>query len=312
MDLHLLAEFRHIAEVGSLSRAAAQMNVSQPALTRRLAQLEHALGVRLFMRAHDGMRLTDAGAVLLGKAEPLLRQAALVEEEIAAWRQCAAGHVTIAICSSLRRAVAAPLSARLMRELPGVSVRIFSGLNDDVHERLAAGQADVAVLLQDDARVPPGMQVLDVAVDALCLVEAASAGLRPDRPVDLAALSGRPLLSPGRGNTVRAKLDAALRRRKLAPPEVRLEVESLELLFDLVCGGGATVSPRIALLGREELSWAPVRRLFCTFCVATSRSRLESPATRSVVALVEQEVRRALPGSGKRDADTSRRGGGAG
>ncbi len=303
MDLHLLAEFRHIAEAGSLSRAAAQMNVSQPALTRHLAQLEHALGVRLFMRAHDGMRLTDAGAVLLGKAEPLLRQAALVEEEIAAWRQCAAGHVTIAICSSLRRAVAAPLSARLMRELPGVSVRIFSGLNDDVHERLAAGQADVAVLLQDDARVPPGMQVLDVAVDALCLVEAASAGLRPDRPVDLAALSGRPLLSPGRGNTVRATL---------APPEVRLEVESLELLFDLVCGGGATVSPRIALLGREELSWAPVRRLFCTFCVATSRSRLESPATRSVVALVEQEVRRALPGSGKRDADTSRRGGGAG
>jgi len=50
-----------------------------------------------------------------------------------------------------------------------------------------------------------------------------------------------------------------------------------------------------------------VRRLFCTFCVATSRSRLESPATRSVVALVEQEVRRALPGSGKRDAGPWRR-----
>ena len=72
VDTRLLRYFTTVAEEGNLTRAAARLFVSQPALTKQIRQLETQLGVRLFTRSHKGMTLTEPGETLAAKAPALL------------------------------------------------------------------------------------------------------------------------------------------------------------------------------------------------------------------------------------------------
>ena len=73
MELRSLAYFVRIAELGSITRAAAHLRLAQPALTRHVQRLEDELGVALFTRANRGVRLTEAGEQLLEGATRILR-----------------------------------------------------------------------------------------------------------------------------------------------------------------------------------------------------------------------------------------------
>ena len=82
MDTRLLEHFLRIVELGSINRAARELGVSQPAVARALTQLEHDLGQRLVVRRRTGISLTDAGHILVSRAEHLLRQISSVREEL--------------------------------------------------------------------------------------------------------------------------------------------------------------------------------------------------------------------------------------
>src|SRR5258708_24525433 len=72
VDTRLLRYFAVVAQEGHLTRAAARLFVSQPALTKQIKQLEARLGVELFVRSRSGMALTEAGSVLAGQVPALL------------------------------------------------------------------------------------------------------------------------------------------------------------------------------------------------------------------------------------------------
>jgi LysR family nitrogen assimilation transcriptional regulator len=73
LDLRLLWYFKRTAEIGSLTKAAAELGTSQPALTRHIMRLERELRVALLLRDQRGVTPTEAGALVLDKAENLLR-----------------------------------------------------------------------------------------------------------------------------------------------------------------------------------------------------------------------------------------------
>src|SRR3954447_1797593 len=83
MDLRLIEHFLRVAEVGSINRAAKELGLSQPALSRSLSQLEHDLGQRLVVRCRTGITITEAGSILASRADSLLREASSIREELA-------------------------------------------------------------------------------------------------------------------------------------------------------------------------------------------------------------------------------------
>ena len=91
--LHQLHAFTTIVSSGSLGRAAALLNVTQPALSRTIKRLEEDVGASLFERHVKGMQLTDIGAALLPHAQLLLREAENAREEIDAMRGLAKGTI---------------------------------------------------------------------------------------------------------------------------------------------------------------------------------------------------------------------------
>src|SRR6516225_5815654 len=82
MELRSLHYFVRIAELGSITRAAAHLHVAQPALTRHVQRLEDELNVALFTRANRGVRLTEAGQKLLESAQRILRDLERAGDEI--------------------------------------------------------------------------------------------------------------------------------------------------------------------------------------------------------------------------------------
>src|SRR6185437_11564849 len=84
MELRSLHYFVRIAELGSITRAAAHLHLAQPALTRHVQRLEEELGVALFTRANRGVRLTEAGQKLLDSATRILRDVERTGDEIRA------------------------------------------------------------------------------------------------------------------------------------------------------------------------------------------------------------------------------------
>ena len=82
MDSRLLEYFLRVAELGSINKAAADLHLSQPALSRHVAALEHEMGTKLFNRSQGGVQLTDAGNLLSDRARPLLRQFTMLKAQI--------------------------------------------------------------------------------------------------------------------------------------------------------------------------------------------------------------------------------------
>jgi DNA-binding transcriptional LysR family regulator len=82
VSLDQLSYFVAVAEEGNIGRAARRLHISQPPLTRQIRQLEHELGVELFLRTPRGVQLLPAGQVLLPRARRVLEEVVAVKESV--------------------------------------------------------------------------------------------------------------------------------------------------------------------------------------------------------------------------------------
>src|SRR5262245_24461103 len=97
MDLKEMRYFSYVARAGSFSRAASELRIAQPALSRQIRKLEDRLGVKLLVRHGRGVRLTSAGAVLLEGTETISDFLARLGERVLAGGDVAVGHVSLGV-----------------------------------------------------------------------------------------------------------------------------------------------------------------------------------------------------------------------
>src|SRR5215470_11888678 len=160
IDTRLLRYFAAVAAEGNLTRAAAQLFVSQPALTRQIKQLESQLGVRLFTRSRAGMTLTAAGQALAGAAPAVLAgwDQALRATKAAAGR--AARVLRVGFISSAANEATQQIIAAFARRRPDWRVDLQQAAWADPTAGLASGDADAALL-----RLPfPGQDDMQIEV----------------------------------------------------------------------------------------------------------------------------------------------------
>src|SRR5215472_17033465 len=160
IDTRLLRYFAAVAAEGNLTRAAAQLFVSQSALTKQIKQLESQLGVRLFTRSRTGMTLTAAGQALASATPAVLAcwDQALAQTKAAASR--AARVLRVGFMSSAANEATQQIIAAFARRRPGWRVDMQQATWSDPTAGLARGDVDVALL-----RLPfPGQDELRIEV----------------------------------------------------------------------------------------------------------------------------------------------------
>jgi DNA-binding transcriptional LysR family regulator len=145
VDVRGLRYFIAIAEEGNFTRAAQRLEMQQPPLSRQLKSLERALDVQLFRRKARGVELTIAGQVLLAEARATLSQ---LDRALNATRRAARGeegHLSIGIAPTAPFHPLVPQAIRAYREaFPRVSLTLWEGLSNEVVERFAKDEMDVA------------------------------------------------------------------------------------------------------------------------------------------------------------------------
>jgi LysR family nitrogen assimilation transcriptional regulator len=292
MDLKQLEYFVRVAELGSFTRAAVELEVAQPALSRQVRLLEVELRQTLLLRNGRGAVPTEAGQVLLEHGRGILHQVQRARDDLGRLRGGLSGRVALGVPSSVARVLAVPLTRAFRSAAPEAHLSISEGLSAGLQEGLASGRLDIAVLY--NAQPSRELDVEPLIEEDLLLVRARPPGLHedpPPGPVDLREVAKMPLVIPSRPNAIRMHVESAMAGVS-SKANVALEIDGVSAILDLVLdGAGCAILSRNALLNSpkpsaytaQQIGTPPLR---IQLSLATSLQRPATPVQKAALQLV--------------------------
>ena len=135
-----------VARHGSVTAAARSLNYAQPSVSHHLARLEAETGARLTQRSGRGIRLTDAGRLLAGRAEEILGRLDAAERELAAHVEQRQERIRLAVFASALATIVPAALSRLAVGHPGIDLLLAEAEPPEAMRMLRAGQVDVALV----------------------------------------------------------------------------------------------------------------------------------------------------------------------
>jgi DNA-binding transcriptional LysR family regulator len=308
MEIDDVRAFVAVAEAGSVSRAAGELNLSQPAVTRRLQRLEVALAASLLDRRKRPFEVTPAGRAALATCRRLLASVRELKA-VAGDGNGAAAELRIGVAHALTELALSEPVEDLQRAFPRVALRLRTGWSRELLERVRTGTLEAAVILLPEGERPPADVRGERLADDRLLIVAAREGTRAAiRSIRDLADAGW-VLNP-QGCNGRASLERALLRHGVA---LRVEVEaySYDLQLELVARdrGLGLVPARIWERSRlgSRLSTLRVPGLSFGFGIWSVAGQPADSAV-AVVDALNGSLRRRLTRSGNGRSRRARRG----
>lgn len=146
MEFRVLRYFLTVAREGNITRAASVLHMTQPTLSRQLAQLEEKLGVQLLVRGRHSVSLTKEGRILWRRAEEITDLVTHTRQEIAHADDCVDGCITMG-CGILSSShLLADLIKQYHQRFPLVTFDLYTGTADEVTERMQDGLIDIGLM----------------------------------------------------------------------------------------------------------------------------------------------------------------------
>lgn len=285
-DLHILIS---VVECGSMTRAAKQLSVSNPVISKAIASLEHTLGVRLLDRDVQGIHPTIHGRALLDRglvAFDELRQAVKVIESLS---DPAAGEVrvgsSIAIASSFVPAVV----ARLNRRFPRISVDLLAGEPATTYRALEERRVDLVVLHMHAPISRQHLHAEPLYDDAYVVVAGTQSSWVRQRRVELADLINEPWALPPPDSAVGSIFLQAFLAHGLDYPRVAVSTQTMPAraalaatgrFLSIVPGSTLTLSNGNPALKALQIDLPTTRR---PTAILKFKNRTPSPAVQSFV-----------------------------
>ncbi len=251
--------FRAVMSHGSVTRAAEAMNVTQPAVSRLIGDLEAALGLRLFLREQGRLRPTEEAHLLFQESIMAFNGLARLREAAMSLRGLQRGRVRIVSETVYAEGLLPRLMAAYCRDHQDVQMELDTGPSARIADWIAEAWYDIGLVV-----LPVAQQ--DVLVRPLLRQHALCALPRDHRladraAVDLAELAAEPFVAPVSNTPYRVVFNRAMKSAGIEP-DIRLEVRTQHGICAFVaCGAGvALVEPCAArdMRGRD-LVFLPLR-----------------------------------------------------
>ncbi|UPK74083.1 LysR substrate-binding domain-containing protein [Nocardioidaceae bacterium SCSIO 66511] len=257
MDIGQLRDFIAVLDSGSLTKAAASLHVSQPAISQRMAQLESELGVRLLERGPRGIEATPAGRELYRDAQQVVRQFDRLGTGVRAPGGIR-GPVAVGLPSTVAVHLAPALYSWTKRHHPGVHLQLFESMSGYIQELLQRGRMDLAVLYSDDASARPTQTPL--YAEELYLFGDPGSRLAAASEIAVRDLQEVSIVAPGDRSNLRALIDRAFSAHGMTP-RIVADVESLGAMIRIAESGDACAVLPLSSLGHRFAGTAEVRRI---------------------------------------------------
>lgn len=286
LNYHHLRYFWTVAKEGSLARAAAKLNVSQPSISEQIRELEVALGEKLFQRDGRRNRLTDAGQIVFGYADEIF---ALGRELLNAVKQRPGSRIlrfNVGVADSFPKLATNEILKPVFSLPQPVHVICREGKLDDLLAQLAVHRLDL-VLSDEPASSSAPFKTFDHSLGesgaAFCAEKTLAAKLKPGFP---GSLQNAPALLPIENTALRRALEIWFREHGIQP-RVVAEFEDLALMKVMAAEGrGFIVVPTIALgeavkrFGFQLIGHAKNCRM--QFHAITAERRIHHPAATAI------------------------------
>lgn len=233
-----------IADHGSFSRAAAAMNISQPALSSSIAQLERTVGARVLDRGRQGAKLTEVGSALVRHARALQLQLAHAAEEAHLRTLGGDGPLRIGVTPVTAANLVPQALGRLLRETPNISVAVLEGLDEAM---TALQDGEVEIVVGPIAVFPASRELIEEPLinDPLGVVMRARNPLARRRSLSLRDLRAVSWALPSERSAFRRQLEALFVTAGVQWPTLCLTTNSMTALKAIVANSDAiTIMPR--------------------------------------------------------------------
>jgi len=281
-----------VADARSFRRAAEQCGVSQPSLSAQLAQLEGALGVRLFERDRRRVLLTPAGEDLIERARRVLVDADDLVDAARRLGDPLAGTLAIGVIPTVSPYLLPTAAPAIRRAHPRLTVRWLEDKTENLARELHAGRLDAALLaLEADLGGPLKREVIGRDPFVLAAPRTHPLG-KPSRPASLSELRGAHLLLLDDGHCLRDQALAVCAGARTE--ELAFRATSLPTLAQMVsAGAGVTLLPRMAVPTESRRAHLAVRplsdeRAFRTLALVWRPTSPSGPALKMLAATIRE------------------------
>jgi DNA-binding transcriptional LysR family regulator len=292
-DLHVLAR---VAEQGTMAGAAMELGISQPAVSDVIANLEHALGVRLFDRSPQGVEPTVYGRALLKRSLAAFDELKQGVRDIAFLSDPTSGEVRIGSGLTLSATILPALVTRFAQRYPRVVLHVslvppptrdLSGLRDREHDLVLGRWAMSA------PSAAPDVNVEVLFDDPLIVAAGAKSPWASRRSIDLAELIEAPWVLPPPNTWNHLGVEEAFRVRGLAMPKVRVVTPSAHVSTHLLADNTFVTAHARSFADRYALKALPVKLPARPWPVAilTLKNRTLSPVVELFLAHVRDFTR---------------------
>lgn len=256
MNLEQLRSFVEVARSGHFTRAAAQLHLAQPSLSRQISALESDLGATLFHRARGNVSMTAAGESLLPLATRMLADAETVRFEMQELAGLRRGRVRLGATPTLCISLVAEVLTAFHTAHPGIELHLTESGSLGLLEELAGGTLDLALITTaDDGTTPTArLRRLPILTEELVVVASAkSAVFDGVEALSLAQLAALPQITFHESYELRATTMQAFRDAGLTPTIVLEGAEMDAVLRCVERGLGVAVVPAMVMVDRPGL-----------------------------------------------------------
>ena len=292
LDVRRMKVLREVAACGSFSAAAESLSFTQSAISQQVAALERETGTKLVERGPRGIRLTQAGEVVVKHADAVLSRLSCAEDELQALAGLRGGKLALSTFQSAGATLVPRAIAAFHRRYPDVELALMQAEPDDATDMLRGGELDLAIVYDFDG-IPAG---LDESLDKVHLIDdrydllvARDHPLADKARIRMSDLAEERWVNSTKGcGCSRAVLHACAQAG--FEPHVAFENDEILSVQALVANGmGVTLMPQLALTAvhpgvavRPIEREAPMRHIYA----ARLRDAYRSPATTAMLQLL--------------------------
>ena len=242
--------FVAVARHGSLSRAAAALRISQPAVSVRIKSLESAVNAKLFVRTKKGVQLTKAGARLLSEADPLLAALKNIPLKILAQTRELSGAISIGAYPTLASYVLPKIFHQIRPDLHPIDVRVVTGRSREICDQVIALTVDFGIVVEPLRH--PDLTIVPLFDDEVLIWEARSKRKQKQR--------GAPVIVYDPSVPQIAEVLRKAKGQELFDRYRSVHIPNLHVIADVVASGfGWGVLPRTVALQYHSSRLTPVK-----------------------------------------------------
>ena len=279
MEIQQLEYFKVVAEMQHMTHAAESLNISQPALSKSISNIEHEVGVPLFDRQGRSISLNRYGKLFLESVDRILDEFEKAKKEITGIIKPGYGEVSFGFIHTLGMEIVPELMAAVPEIYPHMKFSLTQATSSNLMKRLEEGQIDLCLSQKIDSKAVD-LDWIELWTEELFVIVPKNHPLANEKSIKLESIKDEPFISIKRGNALRQIVDQLFKEAKISMNSSFAGEEMHTVAGFVSAGLGVSLIPDIKGLNEYNVCKIPVSKPICErkIGVSWSKGRYLSPA----------------------------------